>query len=117
MNTANTYTLAKRGLAWVLFTVLSLPAWAIDLDSAKQQGLVGETPTGYLAAVANAPSADVKQLISSINQQRKAAYTESAEKAGVSADVVAKRTAQRLYQRAQSGEYYQQPDGRWVQQP
>jgi uncharacterized protein YdbL (DUF1318 family) len=117
MNIINLRALLKQSLALVFITVLSLPAWAIDLDSAKQKGLVGETPSGYLASVANAPSVDVQQLIASINQQRKEAYADSAQKTGVTVEVIAKRTAQRLYQRAKSGEYYQQPDGRWVQQP
>jgi uncharacterized protein YdbL (DUF1318 family) len=99
-----------------LSLLLSLPAFALSLDAAKSQGLVGETPQGYIAAVSTNADSSVKQLVDSINTQRKAAYQESATKAGVATDIIAKRMAQRLYQRAESGEYLLQPDGRWTKQ-
>jgi len=96
--------------------LFSLPAFALDLDAAKSQGLVGETPQGYIAAVKASADSAVNDLVADINKQRKDAYQESATKAGVTTDIVAKRMAQRLYQRAEAGEYLLQPDGRWVKQ-
>jgi len=46
---------------------------ALDLRSAKNQGLVGETASGYLAPV-NTGDAAVKALVSDINAKRKAHY-------------------------------------------
>ncbi|RUM41755.1 MAG: DUF1318 domain-containing protein [Desulfocapsa sp.] len=46
---------------------------ALDLRSAKTQGLVGETASGYLAPV-NTGDAVVKALVSDINAKRKAHY-------------------------------------------
>ena len=37
-------------------------AWAIDIHSAKDQGLVGEANTGYLAAVGDSPHRDLAPL-------------------------------------------------------
>ncbi len=48
-------------------------AHALDLRSAKVQGLVGETATGYLAPV-NTTDQAVQKLVSSINSKRKAHY-------------------------------------------
>lgn len=48
------------------------PAMALDLQSAKAKGLVGETTTGYLAPVSG--GADVKNLVNSINAKRKQVY-------------------------------------------
>ena len=53
-------------------------AVAMDLQSAKDQGLVGETPSGYLEAV-KTPDAEVKQLIESINAKRKLHYQKIAD--------------------------------------
>jgi len=79
-----------KKLLLTIFFIISFglgSAWAIDLGSAKSQGLVGETPQGYLAAVGN-PSGDVKKLINSINSQRKAQYDAIAKKNGTSLKAV-----------------------------
>jgi uncharacterized protein YdbL (DUF1318 family) len=61
-------------LCWLgLSLMIALPAMAMDLQTAKAKGLVGETPAGYLAAVGNQP-ADVQQLVQSINEKRRAHY-------------------------------------------
>ena len=54
-------------------------AFAMDLQVAKDQGLVGETASGYLAAV-TIPSPDVKALVNDINDRRKAHYQKIAKK-------------------------------------
>ena len=60
--------------AWILCTICLLlitpPAYSIDLQTAKKQGLVGESPSGYLEAV-KSPSAETKTLIDSINSRRR----------------------------------------------
>ena len=83
------------------------------MDQAKAQGLIGETSQGYLASVKSAPSAAIKALVKSINQQRKAAFTSKATKAGVSTDVMSKRVAQRLFKKAAKGTYLKSSAGKW----
>ncbi|MGB1237422.1 MAG: YdbL family protein [Pseudomonadales bacterium] len=92
----------------------SATSWALSLGDAKAQGLVGETSQGYIASVTNAPNSAVKALVSTINQKRKAAYQSRAAKAGVSLDVMAKRVAQRLQQKAAKGSYFRNASGKWV---
>ena len=48
------------------------PAMALDLQSAKAKGMVGETATGYLAPVSG--GAEAQKLVKSINAKRKQAY-------------------------------------------
>jgi len=104
-----------RTLATALFALLlSLPAYAISLDDAKAQGLVGERSSGYLGIVTQSPSADVKKLVSQINNKRKALYQKKAGNAGVSLDVMELRTGQRLQEMTPSGQYIQDANGRWV---
>ena len=86
---------------------------ALSMDQAKSQGLIGETSSGYLSSVKPTANAAVSSLITSINQQRKAAFTAKAAKAGVSVDVMAKRVAQRLFQKAPKGAYLKSPAGKW----
>jgi len=52
---------------------LCQPSYALELQDAKAQGLVGETATGYLAPV-KAPDTAVENLIKSINSKRKQHY-------------------------------------------
>jgi len=63
------------------------PAFAIGLTDAKTKRLVGETTSGYLAAV-KSPSAEVKALINSINAKRKTEYKKIAKKNGASLQAV-----------------------------
>ena len=90
-------------------------AWAIDIHSAKDQGLVGEANTGYLAAVASAPSDEVKALISEVNQKRKAQFKSTAEKTGATLDQVRLRFYELAVERTESGHYYQDTAGNWKQ--
>lgn len=61
----------------LLFAALSL--YAIDLDTAKADGLVGERADGYLGAVHADSSAEVQSLITEINDKRRVVYERIAE--------------------------------------
>ncbi len=61
-------------------------AFALDLATAKAQGLVGETVTGYLAPVKATP--EVQKLVADINAKRKAMYEKIAKKNGTTLQAV-----------------------------
>jgi len=103
----------KRLLAAILLTLLALPALALSLDQAKDQGLVGERNDGYLGIVAGNPSGEVKSLVAEINRKRKAAYEESARSAGVELKVIEARVGQRLRNKAKPGHYIETSGGGW----
>lgn len=87
------------------------PAAAADLAQVKAAGLVGEQMNGLLGLVdPNAP-ADVRTLVNSINAQRQAEYQRIATKNGVSAEEVARLTAQKVIGQAAPGHYVQTPSG------
>lgn len=105
-----------RVLAFSLFLAANLfagSAWALDLDQAQARGLVGETRQGYLAAID--PSAEVKQLVDSINLQRRQLYRDIARKNGTSLDAVEAIAGQKAIARAKPGEFVQDANGNWVQ--
>jgi uncharacterized protein YdbL (DUF1318 family) len=102
-----------RQLVAALLLVLAFQgAWAIDISSAKEQGLVGEANTGYLAAVGT-PSAEVEALINEVNAKRKAEFERTAQKTGATLIQVRARFYELAVQRTQPGHYYQDAGGNW----
>lgn len=100
-------------LALAVFAA-ALPVAAIDLDSAKQQGVVGEQTDGYVAAVSASAPADVQALVADVNTKRRAAYQEIASKNGTSVDEVGVLSAQKLIGRAPAGAWIRDK-GQWYQ--
>ncbi|WP_457573786.1 YdbL family protein [Desulfolithobacter sp.] len=104
------------GLAALLLVVsimlLAGPGLAIDLQSAKDQGLVGETPSGYLEAVGT-PTAEVASLVKTINEKRRARYLEIAKKNGTDLAVVEKLAGRKAIEKTRPGNYIK-INGKWV---
>jgi uncharacterized protein YdbL (DUF1318 family) len=97
---------------------LTSAAFAMDLDSAKAQGLVGEQLNGYVGLVTTNPSHDVQVLIDDINARRRAAYEKvAAQTQGASLSDVEKLAAAKLIARTPSGQMVQDASGRWVKKP
>lgn len=102
--------------AFIIAALLALgaqPAFAIGIDDAKSQGLVGEANTGYLAAVQSPASAEVRALIADVNAKRKAKFEETAAKTGATLEQVCARFYELAVQNTRPGHYYQDPSGRW----
>ena len=83
----------------------ALPSAALDLDAARQQGLVGEQSDGYVGAGSASPSAEVKALVAEVNGKRRAAYAEIAQKNGTAPEAVAALSGQKLIERAPAGQW------------
>ena len=103
----------RQFVAALLLVFAFQSAWAIDIHSAKDQGLVGEANTGYLAAVIDAKGAEIKAFIAEINQKRKAQFKSTAEKTGATLEQVRLRFNELAVERTQSGHYYQDQAGNW----
>ena len=99
-------------------SVTAAPAAAASaiVEQAKDQCLVGEQADGYLGFV---PGADIstalRREVLDINQQRKAAYARIARANGVSTEVTAALTAEKLINQASSGECVRDQSGAWIQ--
>ena len=93
--------------------LIAQPAYSIDLQTAKDQGLVGETPSGYLAAV-KSPSTEVTTLIESINAQRKLKYTEIAARNNTSLEAVEQLAGKKAIEKSSPGSYVKM-GGSWQQ--
>lgn len=91
-----------------VFTICLLliiqPAYAIDLQTAKSQGLVGESLSGYLEAV-KTPTADTTALINSVNDQRKQKYQEIANRNNTSLQAVEQLAGKKAIEKSTPGSY------------
>lgn len=89
-------------------------AFAADLTTAKAQGWVGEQGNGYLGLVRNDAPADLKALVTEVNGQRKAEFTQIAAKNGITEAEAAKVFAREAAARTLPGNYIQNPAGGWA---
>ena len=81
-----------------------------EIRSMKSEGKVGETSAGFLEAVKSADGALAK-LIDEENTDRRALYELIAKEENVEVDIVARRAAQRNFQKAKPGEYLKDNGG------
>lgn len=99
-------------LVLVTGLLLSLNAFAISLQDAKTQGLVGEQANGYLGIVKSSP--DANALAKQVNSKRKAHYQKIAKKNGISVNEVAKLAAEKAMKATKKGQYIQSKNGKWI---
>jgi len=94
-----------RALIVALGLLLASAAYAIDLDTAKSRGLVGERADGYLGVVVQDPSADVKALVADVNAKRRDGYQRIAEQNGIDLADVEARAGQRAIELTAAGNW------------
>ncbi|MFB9885584.1 YdbL family protein [Balneatrix alpica] len=92
--------------------LLSLSAWALSLDEAKNKGLVGESNRGYLVVLSGGK--EVQALADEVNRKRRSVYQENAKSAGVTLEIMEQRIGQRLFEMANPGQMVQNPSGQWL---
>ncbi len=102
-----------KSIFLALMLVFSCNAFALTLQEAKSQGLVGEQPNGYLGAVVN-PNAETSVLISQINGQRRAEYQKISAQRNVPIEQVEALAGQQTIEMTASGMYIQ-VNGTWRQ--
>jgi uncharacterized protein len=102
-----------KKLVWtaLLMASLAVPAWALDLQSARESSSVGEQADGYVAALKSTP--DVNALVAEVNAKRKAEYARISKENGQPVDVVAKLAAAQIISGLPAGSSYQGSDGSW----
>lgn len=81
------------------------------LDSVKQQGLVGETPTGYLDVVR--AEGQAKEVVEAINSARRDEYKRIAEKHNIPVTQVETVAGKKAIEKTPAGQYVEM-GGNWV---
>ncbi|WP_215846754.1 MULTISPECIES: YdbL family protein [Pantoea] len=96
----------------LLVWIVAQPAWAITLDEARQQGRVGETLSGYIAA--REQDNETLALVKRINEGRSVQYQRLAQQNNLTTSDVASIAGQKLVRRAEAGEYVRGINGQWL---
>jgi hypothetical protein len=106
---------SRTRIAVLIAAVLAvpLPAAALDLDTAKARGLLGERPDGYVEVVDVGAPAEVKALAEDVNAKRRVAYEKVARQNGAPVADVAKIAGKKLIDNAPRGTFVK-IDGKWV---
>jgi uncharacterized protein YdbL (DUF1318 family) len=102
----------KKLTCGLLVSTMAFSAWAISLGDAKQQGLVGEMPNGYLGMVVN--NDETKSLVASVNEKRKSIYMKLARKNKITMQQVTALAGEKSFAKTQSGHYIKNAAGQWV---
>lgn len=84
------------------------------VDAAKARGQVGEQGDGYLGFVVPSTDPALAAAVAAINSGRMQAYRDTAMRTGVSADAAGQATAQQLFSRLPSGQYFKPLNGDWT---
>ena len=84
----------KKLLVTILALTIAIPAFALDLQTARQQGIIGEQPDGYVVVLK--ASDDASKLANEVNAARKAEYQRISKENGQSVEAVAKIAAETI---------------------
>ena len=98
-------------IAFTACLLLVSAAWALELPAAKQGGLVGGMPNGYLGLVQANPAA--AELVQSINAQRKQEYADIAKRNGIDLKAVEQLAGKKAIDKTPAGQFVQ-INGTWV---
>lgn len=115
-----THRLLKFGAAIAVAAMTAGAAYALSprLEDAKANCVIGEQADGYLGIVdAARADADMRREVREVNQQRKQAYESLAATNGVTTEVAAQVTAERILNAAPSGQCIRDQNGQWMRKP
>ncbi len=83
------------------------------INALKADGIIGENNGGYLEFIQN--TKPKKNVLDAENQDRRQVYSAIAKQQGVSIDLVEKRRAKQIAERANPGQWIQDSSGKWYQ--
>ncbi|MGD9852315.1 MAG: YdbL family protein [Nitrospirales bacterium] len=101
----------------LLVGFLALPSWGVTLDEAKQKGMLGERPDGYLGVVTPSTDTAVIDLMKEINQKRQEVYQTIADKNGTALSTVEALAGEKALKQTPPGQYILLPSGEWSIKP
>jgi uncharacterized protein YdbL (DUF1318 family) len=87
---------------------------ALDLDTARARGLVGEQTDGFVGLVEGQGSDEARRLVAEVNAKRRAHYEQIAREQGTPVAAVAALAGQKLIERVPAGTWIGN-NGRWYQ--
>lgn len=104
-------------LGFILLMLTPLLAFGVTLNEAKQQGLLGERPDGYLGLVKPSAPAKTVEFMKDINRKRRDVYKNIASKNGTALSAVEALAGKKAIAKTSSGQFIMQPNGSWTPKP
>lgn len=104
---------ANKTLILFFCAVLTPAIFALTLQEAKADGLVGEQRDGYVGLVVSSADAEVIALVQDINRQRREQYQQIAQRNGISVEQVAALAYEKAVGATPSGQFVQDTSGAW----
>lgn len=89
-------------------------SFALTLQEAKNDGLVGEQVNGYVGLVVESAPAEVVALVRDVNNQRSELYQQIAAQNGISVEQVAALAYEKAVEATPAGQFLQNATGAWV---
>lgn len=111
----NLFGFAASLMALCAFLGAQAQAASAIVEQGKNNCVVGEQDDGYLGFVPGAGASEALQReVREINQERKVVYADLAQREGVSTDVTASLTAEKLIAQARAGQCIRNQNGQWL---
>lgn len=115
MNSTNrSKRISQKLAALFIMLLMSQAAFAITLQEAKDQGLVGERSDGYLGLVVTDVAAEVTAMVREVNNQRRDEYQRIARQNDIDLSQVSALAYERAVANTKPGHFVQNLSGRWV---
>ena len=109
-------TVMKQSVFTVMLAAglfFSFAAHAMDLKTARDQGLVGELRSGFVAILKSVDG--VALMVEEVNSKRLVEYRKIAAENKQPVDVVGKLAAEQIINKLSKGHYYQTEEHTWEQ--
>jgi uncharacterized protein YdbL (DUF1318 family) len=113
-------SLALTGGAFLAVALPGVPATAQSavakaaVDAAKSRGEVGEQGDGFLGFVTPSTDSALAQAVAEINAGRAQVYRETAMRTNVTPEAAGQATAQQLFMRLPTGQFFRPLNGNWT---
>ena len=89
-------------------------SFALTLQEAKNEGLVGEQRNGYVGLVMESAPAGVMALARDVNNQRRELYQQIARQNNLTVEQVAALAFEKAVEATPAGQYLHDASGAWV---
>ena len=89
-------------------------SFALTLQEAKNDGLVGEERSGYIGLVVESAPAEVVALARDVNNQRRELYQQIARQNNLTTEQVAALAFEKAVEATPTGQFLQNVSGSWI---
>lgn len=114
MKYLHTLKFLRTFTAAAVLLMFSLGAFAMDLQQAKSAGWIGEQIDGYVGLVRGDAPPEVRQLVQSINDQRRQHYRRIASQQDIDVQKVELLAAEKAIEKTPPGQHVQDTAGNWL---